>query len=195
MNFSLFAKACNFAAIKHTNQRRKSGDIPYINHPLEVAYILADAGVEDVATLCAAVLHDTVEDTATSNEELAKEFGAEVASIVGECSDDKTLGKVERKRMQIKHAAHSSPKAKLVKMGDKISNLKTLVEEPIWPAARVLGYGIWSNEVFEVIKGGNAKLDQQLSQLLERMGVFSRSAAERAKLLEEYYADLQDKKD
>ena len=75
MNLSEFVKACNFAAIKHRSQRRKNGDIPYINHPLEVAYILSAAGVEDVATLCAAVLHDTVEDTETTHEELLKEFG------------------------------------------------------------------------------------------------------------------------
>ena len=75
MNFSQFVKACSFAAHKHHNQRRKSGDIPYINHPLEVAQILAAAGVEDVATLCAAVLHDTVEDTETTRAELVEEFG------------------------------------------------------------------------------------------------------------------------
>lgn len=76
MDFSQFVKACNFAATKHINQRRKQqSSPPYINHPLEVAYILSECGVDDVATLCAAVLHDTIEDTKTTEEELVKEFG------------------------------------------------------------------------------------------------------------------------
>lgn len=193
MNFCEFVKACHFASFKHRNQRRKSADIPYINHPLEVAYILSAAGVEDVATLCAAVLHDTVEDTDTSRDELLKEFGEEVTAIIDECSDDKSLEKVERKRQQIVHSAHCSPKAKLVKIADKISNNKSLIDEPIWPAARILGYGLWSNEVFRNIRGINSRLDDQLHEILERLGVYKYSEEEQKKLLEEYYMGLAGK--
>lgn len=91
---STFTRALSFAAFKHSSQRRKNGDIPYINHPLEVVKILGDAGMTDFDVLSAAVLHDTVEDTDTTVEELQKEFGNNIANIVLECSDDKSLSKV-----------------------------------------------------------------------------------------------------
>lgn len=104
--------------------------------------------------------------------------------IVDECSDNKSLSKVERKRIQIEHSAHISTKAKLVKIADKISNNKSLVEEPIWPAPRILGYGIWSNEVFQNIKGVNEKLDNELHDILGKIGVYKLSEEERKRLLE-----------
>lgn len=91
---SLFLKALKFASLKHTSQRRKAGDIPYINHPIEVAEFLGQAGISDYEVLSAAILHDTVEDTDTTPEELEHEFGKKVRDIVMECSDDKNLSKV-----------------------------------------------------------------------------------------------------
>ena len=119
-------RAASFAAHKHRNQRRKdAGASPYINHPLALARVLAvEGGVTDAATLCAALLHATIEDTDTTADELSHEFGAEIASIVGEVTDDKTLPKAERKRQQVEHAARISDKAKRVKLADKISNLR-----------------------------------------------------------------------
>lgn len=119
--------AAYFAAQKHARQRRK-GDtgIPYINHPLGVAYILEEAGVTDAEVLQAAILHDTVEDTPTTLAEIEQHFGVRVRSIVAEVSDDKTLPKAKRKRAQMERAATISDAAKLVKMADKIYNCEDL---------------------------------------------------------------------
>src|SRR5436190_22461105 len=102
-NSILWLHALTFAAERHRNQRRKdAGASPYINHPIAVAAVLAtEAAVTDEVTLIAALLHDTVEDTETSLEELQKRFGAEVAHLVREMSDDKSLPKQVRKQLQI----------------------------------------------------------------------------------------------
>ena len=117
-----------FAAIKHRNQRRKDGGkTPYINHPINVATILAvEANIHEEDVLKAALLHDTVEDTDTTFEEIEGLFGKDICEIVREVTDDKSLEKQERKRLQIVHAATSSRKAKLVKLSDKLSNLRDL---------------------------------------------------------------------
>ncbi|KAJ3035940.1 Guanosine-3',5'-bis(diphosphate) 3'-pyrophosphohydrolase MESH1 [Rhizophlyctis rosea] len=141
----------NFAALKHTDQRRKNAaKTPYINHPVGVAHILySEGGVDDLATLQAAVLHDTVEDTDTTLAELESHFGAEVAHIVKECTDDKALPKAERKRLQIENAPHKSNTAKLVKMADKIYNLRDLQKESPegWTQERVQEYFVWAKKV------------------------------------------------
>ena len=124
--------ALAFAADKHKNQRRKDADAsPYINHPIALANLLLnEAGVEDQRVLIAAILHDTIEDTDTTEQELVKHFGKDVADIVLEVTDDKALPKAERKRLQIEHAAHISRRAKLVKLADKICNLRDITASP-----------------------------------------------------------------
>src|SRR2546421_10249231 len=118
-------RAAAFAAERHRNQRRKDEEAsPYINHPLALACLLAYEGQEcDPTVLMAALLHETVEDTGTTFEELDQVFGREVGTIVREVTDDKSLPKAERKRLQIEHAASASGAAKLVKLADKICNL------------------------------------------------------------------------
>jgi guanosine-3',5'-bis(diphosphate) 3'-pyrophosphohydrolase len=125
-------KALQFAALKHRNQRRKDIDAsPYINHPISLASILCnEAHVTDVEVICGALLHDTVEDTETTAEELERQFGLTVRNIVMDVTDDKSLKKHERKQAQIDHAAHISDKAKLVKLADKISNLRDVSSNP-----------------------------------------------------------------
>lgn len=144
-------RAAGFAAQRHRNQRRKDVDAsPYINHPLEVANILAvEAGITDPAVLCAALLHDTLEDTETLAEHLVAEFGPEVAALVQEVSDDKTLPAGERKRLQIEHAAHLSPRAGLVKLADKIANLRDMAHAPPanWSVQRRREYFEWARAV------------------------------------------------
>src|SRR6186713_2540359 len=122
----LIVRALEFAAHKHRDQRRKDAQAsPYINHPIALADVLVnEAGVTDVQVLCAALLHDTIEDTETTPEELEREFGREIAEIVIELTDNKMLKKRTRKRMQIAHAASASREAKLVKLADKICNLR-----------------------------------------------------------------------
>src|SRR3990172_11509375 len=131
-DLELILHALEFAAHKHRDQRRK--DIhasPYINHPIALANVLVnEGGVRDPKIICAALLHDTVEDTETRPQELAREFGARIRDIVLEVTDDKALTKSERKRMQIVRAAHVSREARLVKLADKICNLRDLAVHP-----------------------------------------------------------------
>ena len=128
----LLLRAAVFAAERHRAQKRKDAQAsPYINHPLQVAELLASVGgVDDARVLAAAVLHDTLEDTQTTPAELEERFGSEVRVMVEEVSDDKSLPKLERKRLQIDHASGLSAGAKLIKLGDKISNVKDVVENP-----------------------------------------------------------------
>ncbi|CAH7342318.1 Hddc3 [Phodopus roborovskii] len=121
-------EAADFAAQKHRQQRRKDPEgTPYINHPIGVARILThEAGITDIVVLQAALLHDTVEDTDTTLDEVELHFGARVRRLVEEVTDDKTLPKLERKRQQVEQAPHSSPGAKLVKLADKLYNLRDL---------------------------------------------------------------------
>lgn len=162
-DLTMILRAASFAAVKHRNQRRKDADAsPYINHPIELARVLAeDGGVTDAATLCAALLHDTVEDTETTPDELGREFGPVVRAIVEEVTDDKSLPKAERKRLQIEHAAHISEKAKLVKLADKICNLRDISSSPPagWPIERKQNYFDWAKSVVDRLRGVNARLE------------------------------------
>src|SRR5580658_1139314 len=146
-------KAAAFAATKHRDQRRKDeAASPYINHPIALANILAnEGGVLDPVVIVAALLHDTIEDTETTLEELRAEFGAQVAGIVMEVTDDKSLAKAERKRLQIEHAAHISESAKLVKLADKIANLRDMKSSPPadWPLDRRREYFDWAKQVVD----------------------------------------------
>jgi guanosine-3',5'-bis(diphosphate) 3'-pyrophosphohydrolase len=162
-DLSRFIAAATFAARKHRDQRRKGAEAsPYINHPIAVADVLAnEAGVTDVITLTAALLHDTLEDTATTAEELIEHFGAEVASVVLEVTDDKTLPKDERKRQQVLHAPAISDRAKLVKLSDKICNLRDIAASPPlnWSLARRREYFDWAREVVACLRGVNPRLE------------------------------------
>src|SRR6186997_3356629 len=121
-------KALKFSSQKHRNQRRKDRDAsPYINHPIDVVEMLMRVGnVTDTSVLVGAILHDTVEDTDTSPEEVEQVFGPGVKSLVMEVTDDKNLPKQERKRLQVQNAPHKSAGAKQIKMADKISNLRDI---------------------------------------------------------------------
>lgn len=161
-------RAAAFAAHKHRDQRRKDEFAsPYINHPLALACVLTEEGaVGDVATICAALLHDTVEDTDTSFDELEREFGAEIAGIVREVTDDKTLDKPERKKLQIEHAAHASNKAKLVKLADKICNVRDVASNPPaqWPLQRRQDYFDWAKKVIDQLRGVHPRLEARFDE-------------------------------
>lgn len=161
--------ALSFAAEKHRHQRRKDADAtPYINHPIAVAAVLADADVTDEDTLIAAVLHDTIEDTQTSFDELAARFGRAVALLVAEVTDDKSLPKAERKRLQIEHAAESSARAKQIKIADKTCNVRDVASAPPpdWPASRRREYLSWAEQVVARCRGVNAGLDLAFDRAL-----------------------------
>ena len=150
-----FVRALAFASRKHSQQRRKDEEAsPYINHPIALVSILAvEAEIHDPDVLCAALLHDTIEDTETSVEELVATFGGRVALLVQEVTDDKRLPKAERKLLQVEHAAHLSAKARLVKLADKIANLRDVVDNPPvdWPLARRQEYFDWAKQVVDKI--------------------------------------------
>jgi guanosine-3',5'-bis(diphosphate) 3'-pyrophosphohydrolase len=163
-------RALRFAADKHRDQRRKGAEgAPYINHLIEVAEILARVGgVTDVVTLQAAILHDTLEDTQTTPEELAAVFGPEVRNVVEEVTDDKRLLKTERKRLQIEHAPRLSARAKLVKLADKISNVRSIIQVPPaeWSLERRREYLDWSTRVVAGCRGCNLALEQAYDDIV-----------------------------
>ena len=137
-------KAIEFASRKHSTGRRKGEDAsPYINHPIRVAHLLADTGgITDLVTLMAAVLHDTIEDTKTTAEELEAQFGRTVRKVVEEMTDDKLLKKATRKQRQIDHAPKLSKRAKAIKLADKIANVQDVTDAPpaTWDRARRIDY-------------------------------------------------------
>lgn len=168
MNFSentgILLEAIRFAAEKHRDQRRKdSQQSPYINHPIEVTQLLWEVGgVRDIKVLLAAVLHDTVEDTGTSPEEIGNRFGKDVLSFVMEVTDDKSLPKGERKRLQIETAPHKSYGAKLIKLADKSCNVRNLVTMPPknWSLKRRQEYLLWTEKVVAGLRGTNPALEE-----------------------------------
>ena len=169
-NLQKLLHAASFAARKHSDQRRKGSDAePYINHPLEVANLLADIGnVEDVDILAAAILHDTVEDTECTAADLTAKFGARVAGLVLEVTDDKSLSKAERKRLQVEHAPHLSPDAKLIKLADKISNVRDITNSPPagWSPERRSEYIDWAEAVVAGIRGSNEALEHEFDKVI-----------------------------
>ena len=164
--------AAQFAAHQHRRQKRKGADrAPYVNHVLQVADILARVGkVDDRDVLLAAILHDTIEDTGTTRAELARRFGRKVASLVEEVSDDKSLPKQKRKQLQIEHAPHLSRGAKLVKLGDKISNVAEVGAAPAkgWSHERRRRYVEWSRSVIAGCRGVNAALEREFDRVARR---------------------------
>ncbi len=171
-DLALILHALEFAAHKHRDQRRKDVHAsPYINHPIALANILVnEAGIHDPEVICAALLHDTIEDTETTAEELKAAFGAVICDIVLEVTDDKLLLKAERKRLQVEHAAHASPKAKLVKLADKISNLRDIAASPpaSWSLTRQQDYFEWAKAVIDGVRGADAKLEAAFDEAYAR---------------------------
>jgi len=167
-----FVTALTFSAGKHRDQRRKDVEAsPYINHPIALVDVLVnEGGILNWDVLCAALLHDTIEDTQTTAEELTNAFGKNVSSIVLEVTDDKALPKEERKLQQIAHAPHSSHEAKLVKLSDKICNLRDILASPPsgWDVKRKQAYFEWAAQVVSGIRGSNSKLEKVFDALLEK---------------------------
>ena len=165
-------KAVEFAAHKHRDQRRKDAAAsPYINHPIALASVLkAEGSVTDPVVLAAALLHDTIEDTETSYEELCEQFGVEIADVVAEVTDDKTLPKAERKQLQVEHAATISGRAKLVKLADKICNLRDILSNPPagWDVKRKREYFDWARRVVDQMRGANSELERRFDAVVRQ---------------------------
>lgn len=165
-------RAAAFAAHKHRDQRRKDQQAsPYINHPLALANVLCNeiTGIEDEDIVCAALLHDTIEDTDTSQAEIEAEFGRAVLEVVLEVTDDKTLPKAQRKLLQIEHAPSLSRSAKLVKLADKVCNLRDMAASPPsdWSLNRRIEYFDWAKAVVDGLRGTNDQLESLFDQAFE----------------------------
>lgn len=160
---SIVTRAADFAARAHVAQHRKGlAEEPYVNHLTEVAALLAEAtGGADPELIAAAYLHDTLEDTVTRYEDIVAQFGEAVAKLVAEVTDDKSLPKAERKRLQVATVTKKSARAQLLKIADKTSNVRALVTSPPagWSKARLMEYIDWAEAVVSQIRGQNAMLD------------------------------------
>ena len=168
--------AIRFATYRHRDQRRKCAEGGhYIQHPLRVAplcTLVVNEYRHDTTIMLAAILHDTIEDTDTTYEELVEEFGPRVADVVKELTDDKSLPYEVRKQLQIDHASEKSYEAKVVSMADKIANIEDLLMNdaiPVgWSAERVQTYCKWAQDVAKGLRGAYAGLDAYLEDLLKK---------------------------
>ena len=167
----LIARALRFAAERHSTHRRKGqAKEPYINHLAEVAELVAKATEgKDSNLVVAALLHDTVEDTETMPEELIAEFNSDIAQLVREVTDDKSLSKQDRKNLQVANASKKSPRAKLLKLADKTSNLRSIAHSPPenWDTARKQEYINWAADVVAGLKGVNPWLEERFDEALK----------------------------
>ena len=159
-----------FAAKKHQGQVRKDKSrSPYVTHPVLVAQTLLEiGGVTESNILVAALLHDTIEDTSTTREQVRTNFGEDVLSLVLEVTDDKSLEKMERKRLQVLHAPHLSSRAKLIKLADKLTNCQDILFSPPrdWPLKRRQEYIQWGADVVSQMRGTNSGLEAAFDQVL-----------------------------
>ncbi|MCK5823733.1 MAG: HD domain-containing protein [Bacteroidales bacterium] len=155
--------AYNYAAQKHKGQVRKGNDkAPYINHPISVVHTLTSTGnVVDNATIIAGILHDVIEDTNTNPNEIAELFSWEIANIVLEISDKKNISSDKRKAMQIFNASKLTHKAKLIRIADKICNVRDIIDFPprLWNIQRRINYLLWTKKVLDEIKGTHIDLE------------------------------------
>ena len=170
-NIHAVLSAASFAAKKHSAQRRK-GDAaePYVNHVLEVAQLVSGALPEpDINLVVAALLHDVIEDTDTSRQELEERFGRDVAALVAELTDDKSLPKAERKRLQIVNAPKKSARAQMIKIADKISNLRSIMASPPldWDYRRKKEYFAWAKEVVDGLTEPNQILKEKFEKVVK----------------------------
>lgn len=161
--------AANFAAGKHAAQKRKgAAQEPYLNHLVEVAYLIAGSSeVLDTELVMAGLLHDTIEDVSVTAEELKRQFGDDVAALVVEVTDDKSLPKEVRKALQVKNAPHKSVRAQVIKLADKISNLRSMLASPpaTWSIERKRAYFTWARQVVDGLSAPNPILKAEFDRI------------------------------
>ena len=166
------ARALDFAAQRHAMQRRKGIQAePYVNHLAEVALLLAEAtDGGDPGLVAAGLLHDTLEDTMTSRAELVAEFGEDVASLVEEVTDDKTLDRERRKLLQIQEAPRKTLRARMIKIADKTANLRSIADSPPlgWSTRRKQEYVAWARQVVAACGRTNERLERLFEEAAQR---------------------------
>ena len=166
-------RAAHFAAKKHAGQRRKGlAAEPHINHLLEAAELVSSVQPTDTNLVIAALLHDAIEDAGVTKEELVQRFGSDVADLVMEMTDDKSLPKPERKRLQIVHAPELSVRAQVIRLADKTSNLRAILASPPanWSVGRKREYFEWAKKVIEGLTEPNPVLKAEFERLYEQAG-------------------------
>ena len=159
-------QAAQYASEKHAGHKRKGGE-PYINHLIEVAHLVSTALSEpDANVVAAAFLHDTIEDAGVTAAELTERFGQNVTDLVLEVTDDKSLPKEERKRLQIEHAPKLSVRAQVIKLADKISNLRSIISSPPpdWDYERKKQYFEWGKQVVDGLTAPNPILKEEFDR-------------------------------
>jgi GTP diphosphokinase / guanosine-3',5'-bis(diphosphate) 3'-diphosphatase len=165
-------KAADAAARWHVHQRRKGpAEEPYINHLVEVAMLVAEAtDGKDPNLVIAALLHDAIEDCEVPKQLIAEAFGKDVAALVAEVTDDKSLPKTDRKRAQVANAASRSTRAKMLKLADKTSNLRALTMSPPadWSVKRRIEYIDWARVVVQGMRGVNNRLECEFDEAADR---------------------------
>lgn len=171
--------AARFAAERHAAQRRKGQSAePYVNHLLEVAELLARTAEDlDTNLIVAALLHDTIEDVGVTREELAARFGEDVAALVAEVTDDKSLPKERRKALQIENAPHKSPRAQALSAADKTTNVRSIATSPPanWSFERRVEYVRWARQVVGRYKDLNGRLAQEFEQVSAELQEWEKS--------------------
>jgi GTP diphosphokinase / guanosine-3',5'-bis(diphosphate) 3'-diphosphatase len=165
--------AAHFAAEKHAHQKRKGqNQEPYINHLIEVAELIASSSAAlDTELIMAGFLHDTVEDTGVTLTELEQLFGPDVSRLVAEVTDDKSLPKETRKHLQVEHAHEKSERAQVLKLADKISNLRSILNSPPvgWSLERQRQYFEWARQVVDRLAAPNPFLKQEFENTYSRI--------------------------
>ncbi len=173
LDVALVMRAAQFASVRHANQRRKGRDQePYVNHLIEVvAHLAQSARCDDTVLLAAGFLHDTVEDTDTTTAELVQLFGSDIARMVAEVTDDKTLRKDARKRQQIDTITSKSTGAKFLTIADKTANVASIVRSPPmdWTRHRMAEYGDWAENVVSQIRGLDPHLDDAFNRAMAEL--------------------------
>ena len=158
-------------SLEQTLKIKDKFSTPYVNHPIAVSLVISEiGGIKDPEVLAAALLHDTIEKTETTVEELEAEFGKQVSEYVVEVSDDKSLPKEERKRKQIENAKYLSKGAALIKLGDKISNAKDIIYDPPdnWDKNRRREYLDWAVEVISNCPKVNEALENTFKMIIKK---------------------------
>ncbi len=172
MDFAEILDAAIFAAEKHQRHVRKNKQhSPYITHPLLVAQVIFKiGGIADTKILTAAILHDTIEDTNTTREEIKVRYGVKTLSLVLEVTDDKSLPRMDRKRLQVVHAPDLSYEAKILKLADKLVNCRDILKNPPedWSIKRRQNYIQWCADVLFRIRGTNPELEAAFDQVMIR---------------------------
>jgi len=160
--------AAKFASEKHDAQKRKGAAAePYVNHLIEVAQLIAlSSELLDANLVMAGLLHDTIEDTGTTAAELEREFGSDVAALVLELTDDKSQPKEVRKALQVANAPHKTARAQVIKLADKISNLRSIVSSPpaSWGDERKRDYIAWARRVVAALSAPNPILKAEFEK-------------------------------